>query len=394
MDWRPNVRIPGQRAKAAPALSEYDGQLHMVHLGASSNDIWHSMFDGQSWSTNVRIPGQRAKASPALAVYGGKLHMVHLGASSNDIWHSAFDGHTWSAEGLSSRPTTFPNIRIPDQASKAAPTLSEYDGLLHMVHLGDSSNDIWHSVLDPRYVRPRYELWVNAPTVTRTPEGRQIITARGGVDAEGTDPESAQVTLRLRRDIRSFPWIDENLAQTSRRGVDVTLDVEYECPGGTSSSEGTWNVFAEVMRAGSKKQSGRTKVEDCRGSGTETGEFTHDYMLERQVIDQGIIPYALTWDPGPPRNAQLLSIQYPDAPGFPTYVMSLWKPTAEWSQCGSSEASITLREGQATTAADLDSLFGSSTPAPPLAIVACIGSLDGTTLDLDRIPVRIRYRRD
>ena len=97
MAWTPNVQISGQESKASPALAYYGG-LHMVHLGDSSNDIWHSYFDGQTWRRpdtgepgNSPIPGQQSKASPALA-YGGpvgaQLHMVHLGDSSNDIWHS------------------------------------------------------------------------------------------------------------------------------------------------------------------------------------------------------------------------------------------------------------------------------------------------------------------
>jgi hypothetical protein len=47
-----------------------------------------------SWTANVKVdPPQRSKAPPALAWFGGDglLHMVHLGASSDDLWHS-----TWS----------------------------------------------------------------------------------------------------------------------------------------------------------------------------------------------------------------------------------------------------------------------------------------------------------
>ena len=95
MAWTPNVLIPNQESKATPALA-YGGpegpQLHMVHLGDSSNDIWHSTFDGNSWSRNVRIPGQQSWASPALTHYGTRLHMVHLGENSTDIWHSTSDG--------------------------------------------------------------------------------------------------------------------------------------------------------------------------------------------------------------------------------------------------------------------------------------------------------------
>ena len=38
-------------------------------------------------SRQERIGGQQSKASPALAAVGIALHMVHLGGSSNDIWH-------------------------------------------------------------------------------------------------------------------------------------------------------------------------------------------------------------------------------------------------------------------------------------------------------------------
>jgi HEAT repeats len=137
MTWTQNVVVSGQLSKASPTLAEYDGHLHMVHLGDSSNRIWHSEFDGTSWTANVAIPDQLSKAPPALAAFGGRLHMVHLGDSSNRIWHSEFDGTSWTA-----------NVAIPDQLSKAPPALAALGGRLHMVHLGDSSNDIWWSQYD------------------------------------------------------------------------------------------------------------------------------------------------------------------------------------------------------------------------------------------------------
>ena len=95
MAWTPNVRIPNQQSKATPALA-YGGpegaQLHMVHLGDSSTDIWHSRSDGNCWSPNVRIPDQQSKAAPAIFTNNGLLHMVHLGDSSTDIWYSTSDG--------------------------------------------------------------------------------------------------------------------------------------------------------------------------------------------------------------------------------------------------------------------------------------------------------------
>jgi len=60
-----------------------------------------SEYDGTRWTPNVRIPDQTSKASPALAAFPGlqgipgTLHMVHLGDSSNQIWHFEYDAeHT------------------------------------------------------------------------------------------------------------------------------------------------------------------------------------------------------------------------------------------------------------------------------------------------------------
>jgi hypothetical protein len=135
--WTRNQPISKQRSKASPALASFNNSLHMVHLGDSSNDIWHSEFDGESWTGNQRVPNQQSKASPAIAAFGGKLHMVHLGNSSNDIWHSTYDGERWTE-----------NRKVPNQRSKSAPALAAFGGKLHMVHLGNSSNDIWHSTYD------------------------------------------------------------------------------------------------------------------------------------------------------------------------------------------------------------------------------------------------------
>jgi hypothetical protein len=147
MSWTDNEEIPDQASKAPPALAAFQGRLHMVHLGDSSNDLWWSIYDGVSWKKpdgtpgNERIPGQKSKATPALAAVGNQLHMVHLGDSSDDLWWSIYDGTEWR------KPDGTPgNERIPDQQSKAAPALAEFAGRLYLVHLGESSNDLWWSI--------------------------------------------------------------------------------------------------------------------------------------------------------------------------------------------------------------------------------------------------------
>lgn len=138
--WVENNTIPDQKSKAPPAVAVWNGKLHMVHLGNSSNDIWHSVSSNRrSWSDNVLVKNQnnrnmKSKAVPALTAFGGELHMVHIGDSSNDLWHAwTSDGKNWTEE------------KIEGQQSKAAPALAAYDGVLHLVHLGNSSNDLWHS---------------------------------------------------------------------------------------------------------------------------------------------------------------------------------------------------------------------------------------------------------
>jgi hypothetical protein len=138
--------IPDQKSKASPALAALPNRLHMVHLGDSSNDIWHSSFDGMNWSESTPVLHQKSKAPPALAVFDGRLHMVHLGDSSNDIWHSTYDGGSWTE-----------NVPVRNQKSKVSPALAVLQNRLHMVHLGDESNQLWHSIYDERW-RPNVEI--------------------------------------------------------------------------------------------------------------------------------------------------------------------------------------------------------------------------------------------
>src|SRR6266545_106609 len=131
-------------SKTRTALASFNGELHMVHIGGSSNDIWHSWTsDGTNW-TQQKILGQKSKTAPALASFGGELHMVHLGDGSNNLWHTwTNDGRNWTT-----------NVRIPDQKSRATPALCEFNSQLHLAHIGDSSTTIWHSFFDINGWRP------------------------------------------------------------------------------------------------------------------------------------------------------------------------------------------------------------------------------------------------
>jgi hypothetical protein len=145
--WTPNVKIPGQKSKVAPSLAVWNNQLHMVHLGDRSNDMWHSINKGNGWTVNVRIPGRSSDKAPALGripngPYSSRLHMVYktdANIEPQSLWHAQFDGRQWGRSAM-----------IRGALTKAAPTLvSGYPDQLHLIHLGKSSNDLWHMLFGP-----------------------------------------------------------------------------------------------------------------------------------------------------------------------------------------------------------------------------------------------------
>jgi photosystem II stability/assembly factor-like uncharacterized protein len=172
-------KLGTQHSQATPALAVYGNRLHMVHMGDSSNDIWWSMFDGISWKDSNGSPGdqriksQLSQSPPALAVFNNELHMVHIGDSSNDIWWSAYDGNAW-----------WSNRRIRCQFAQQTPRLAAQGGRLHMVHMGDSSNTIWWSIYDgsewtPDQLIPN-QLSQNTPELSPLPDGSRLLMVHLG----------------------------------------------------------------------------------------------------------------------------------------------------------------------------------------------------------------------
>jgi hypothetical protein len=214
MSWTPNIPIPGQQSKGTPALASYGDLLHLVHQGESSNDLWHSWYDGAAWRPNERIVDQQSKGAPTLATYGGRLHLVHQGDSENQLWHSTWDGERWSANAkipgekahspvamaeLGGRLHLVHNgdssnrlyhltwdgrswtqlMQIPDQLSKGAPALAVHHGVLHLVHQGDSENQLWHSTFDGTSWTPNVkipeQLSKSAPALAVTNDLLQLV---------------------------------------------------------------------------------------------------------------------------------------------------------------------------------------------------------------------------
>lgn len=201
--WDDGKEINGQVSNAGVALASFQNRLHMVHLGESSNDLWYSTFNGQIWTPNVKIVGQKSKATPALAVLNNQLHMVHLGDSSDALWHSKNNGNGWTVNVRiplrSDQPPALgrvPNgplagrlhmvvkkaysahepeslwhsqydgrqwrraVRIPGALTKESPTLvSGYPDQLHLIHLGKSSDNLWHMLYGPNKTKNNSVEW-------------------------------------------------------------------------------------------------------------------------------------------------------------------------------------------------------------------------------------------
>lgn len=174
-------QIGAMLSEGTPSLAVYQNALHMVHMDDSSHEIWWSIFDGTSWKDSdgnagdQKIKAQRSQSPPALAVFGGKLHMVHIGDDTNDVWWSAYDGEVW-----------WSNRRIRCQRSQQTPALAEHNGLLHMVHMGDDDNSLWWSIYDGSEWTPNLPFQgkrsKDTPALSPSPDGSSLVMVHLGDD--------------------------------------------------------------------------------------------------------------------------------------------------------------------------------------------------------------------
>src|SRR5262249_32601081 len=120
-------------SKAAPALAEFNGRLHMAFLddNPSKSDLWICQSpDGKMWSKCTTITQQNraaSKAAPALAAFNGKLYMAFVDSDwQNDLSHPIGKTDIWicsSSDGTNWSPVT--NITsLNHAATKGAPALA------------------------------------------------------------------------------------------------------------------------------------------------------------------------------------------------------------------------------------------------------------------------------
>lgn len=191
--WSRPIAIPNQTSKTSSALALIQDQLHLIHLGQSSDELWHSTWNGTRWSDNVKIGkqsrGRVALAGDGLLVYQsrspepdgsyGLVHSVFQGAwsqsrplpdsdpntpgcTTSDSPAAVLTFGSWTVVrqvphrdyvlGRSSyRPGSFGgsvqliDIGIAAELSAGVPALASDASGMHMIYLSKGTKDIWHS---------------------------------------------------------------------------------------------------------------------------------------------------------------------------------------------------------------------------------------------------------
>lgn len=188
--WSRPIAIPNQTSKTTSALALVQGRLHLVHLGASSDNLWHSVWDGTRWSDNVLVGwlsrGRVAFAQNGLMVYQSGLmepdgsRKLNYTLLSNGLWAPGqrvpdvttswespsavmVSNNVW--EVVRQVPNEYyklsvsryalvagspPSIKliggmVLNEQSEKTPALAVDQTGLHKVYLYRGSKDIWHS---------------------------------------------------------------------------------------------------------------------------------------------------------------------------------------------------------------------------------------------------------
>lgn len=123
--WSAPSNVTTTTSDGPVGLGSYGGNVHLVHRGGSGENLYHTVYNGTTWSSTSQVPNQSSKSRPALEAYpasgrGSLLHMVHQGSSTDDLWWSTYNGVGWT-----------PNSNIGKQSSRP-PVLLTFGGLLHL----------------------------------------------------------------------------------------------------------------------------------------------------------------------------------------------------------------------------------------------------------------------
>lgn len=126
--FTPAVQISGQ-STSIPALTTFNGTVHMVYTGSGSSTIYHSSTtDGINWTAPNELPG----GSSLLAIAALPTCMVLVAPDTNNskqLWCSQSpDGINW------------PPLQQINGQSSAVPALAAFGNLVHMVYPSSSGD--------------------------------------------------------------------------------------------------------------------------------------------------------------------------------------------------------------------------------------------------------------
>ena len=159
-----------------------------------------------------------------------------------------------------------------------------------------------------------------------------------------------------------------------------TLTLDTQPPNSLMDSK---QVVITVTKTGSNSDSRSVKL-DVHNPPTksDTHDTTYPFYLDRQQVSEGLIPYTGVFGQG--IHGNLRSITNPNP--FPVRLPRPGYPTSEYYT--NPKAVVILNPGGSTTSQDLTSIYGSSSPAVPISILAVI---DNGTAIPDRLRLDISY---
>ena len=134
----------GQRfgSGVLPGMAFSGGIFHLI-FRASRGDLSYFVIR-KGFSEYVEVAGNaeqglfKTRAQPAVALIDDVLHVVYLGNDSNQIWHARA---RISLDDQNRITTQWVQKKSRWELSKAPPAVAVFNDRLHMVHIGDTSRD-------------------------------------------------------------------------------------------------------------------------------------------------------------------------------------------------------------------------------------------------------------
>jgi hypothetical protein len=197
------------------------------------------------------------------------------------------------------------------------------------------------------------------------------------------------IKYKKRRNGINLVWSKTPVYQWKITGGEIGMEIEA-----THGAVGLYNTKHKDHIVYCKRSRGINLrwAKDCESKKSKKKEISFVYTVKALETSEGVRPYSLTWNPGPPNNAYMKSLQIIKPAGFPTFTAFLFKKGEALRNCGMSSAGITLNEGDKISGKQLKTLYGTEKPRPPVNILACVSTDNNRRLD--SFKVRITYIRE